>query len=332
MNSQRILNLPTPTAPTDVVRLQDLEITYLEDTAISPSPVLADAHKIVKINTAGTAYTFSGVLIDASNNLTVPATGNFVITQGNCTLTNGNVVVTLGGVTLTSGNLLLSSGNATLTSGNLVLTSGNATLTAGNLTLTNGNVVHTAGNHTMSNGYLDIQEIAAPSSPSADVGRIYVKDNSGVTDLYFKDNAGTETKLSSKVASAAEQETGTATDVYVTPGVQARNPTHPKAWAKVTGGASPALTASSGFTSVSRPALGRILLTMSTAMSSANYCIMATIERASTALTVANTLQCTVRNATPTTTTFELECFDNTATTNVAVDPTAWYVTVLGDQ
>lgn len=121
------------------------------------------------------------------------------------------------------------------------------------------------------------------------------------------------------------------TDVVRLQDLQEHNPLHPKAWAKVTGGASPALTASLGFASVSRPALGRILLTLSTAMSSANYCIQATVERASTALTVANVMHVTVRNATPTTTTFELECFNSTETTNVAVDPTAWYITVLGD-
>lgn len=332
MNNRRILNLPTPTAPNDVVRFQDLTLTYLSNTTLSPTPVLADAHKVLKINTAGDAYTFSGILIDASNNLTIPASGNFVITQGNATVTNGNIVVTLGGVTLTSGNLLLSSGDVTLTNGNIVQTLGNHTLTSGSLVLTAGNATLTAGHLSLDNGYIDITEQSAPSSPSANVGRIYVKDNSTVTDLYFKDNAGLETRLSVHPATQSIQETGTATDSYVTPGVQKHNPLHPKAWAKVTGGASPVLTASSGFASVSRPALGRILLTMSTAMSSANYCIMATVERASTLLTVANTLHCTVRNATPTTTTFELECYDNTATTNLAVDPTAWYVTILGDQ
>lgn len=290
LNQHRILNLPTPTSATDVVRLQDLTLTYLSNTTLSPTPTGGDAHKIVKVNTAGTAYTFSAVLIDASNNVTIPATSNLTLTQGN------------------------------------------AILTQGNLTLTNGDVVHTAGNYSLVNGYIDITEQSAPSSPAANVGRVYVKDNATVTDLYFKDSAGLETKLSVKPATQEIQETGTATDSYVTPGVQKNNPLHPKAWAKITGGASPALTAHSGFASVSRPALGRILLTMSTAMSSANYCIQATIERAATALTVANTLHVTVRNATPTTTTFELECFDSTATTNVAVDPTAWYVTVLGDQ
>lgn len=269
MNNHRILNLPTPTAPTDIVRYQDLTLTYLSNTTLSPTPSPGDAHKIIKINTAGSAYTFSNVLIDASNNVTIPATSNLTLAQGNVILPNG---------------------------------------------------------------YFDLTEIAAPASPAANVGRIYVRDNTTVTDLYFKDSAGTETKITNRSASQAQQEAGTATDVYVTPSVQKHNPNHPKAWAKITGGATPALAAHSGFASVSRPALGRILLTMSTAMSSANYCIMATVERASTLLTVANTLHCTVRNATPTTTTFELECYDNTATTNLAVDPTAWYVTILGDQ
>ena len=269
LNGHRILNLPTPTAPNDVVRFQDLTLTYLSNTTLSPTPVLADAHKVLKINTAGTEYTFSGVLIDASNNVTIPATSNLTLTQGNVILPNG---------------------------------------------------------------YVDLTEIAAPASPAVNVGRIYVRDNTTVTDLYFKDSAGLETKVTTKSASQAQQETGTATDVYVTPSVQKHNPTHPKAWAKITGGATPILAAHSGFFSVSRPALGRILLTMSTAMATSDYAIMVTVERASTLLTVANTLQCSVRNATPTTTTFELECYDNTATTNLAVDPTAWYVTILGDQ
>lgn len=269
LDQHRILNLPTPTAPTDVVRLQDLTLTYLANTTLSPTPTVGDAHKIIKINTAGTAYTFSGVLIDASNNVTIPATSNLVLTQGNLTLTNG---------------------------------------------------------------YFDFKEISVPANPAADVYRLYIKDNGGVTTLYARDSAGLETMLSVQPASASDMETATSVTTRVTPGIMHRHPGMPKAWAKVTGTTSPVLTSNYGFASVSRPALGRILLTLSTAMSSANYCIQATVERAATALTVANTLKCSVRNATPTTTTFELECMDSTATTNVAVDPTSWFVTVWGDQ
>lgn len=44
-------------------------------------------------------------------------------------------------------------------------------------------------------GYLDVTEMAAPSSPSANVGRLYVADDATTTRLYFKDAAGTATDL-----------------------------------------------------------------------------------------------------------------------------------------
>lgn len=43
--------------------------------------------------------------------------------------------------------------------------------------------------------YIDVPEIAAPASPAANVGRIYVADDGGTTKLYFKDAAGTATDL-----------------------------------------------------------------------------------------------------------------------------------------
>ena len=43
--------------------------------------------------------------------------------------------------------------------------------------------------------YFDIDEIAAPSNPAADVGRLYVADDGGTTKLYFLDSAGTTTDL-----------------------------------------------------------------------------------------------------------------------------------------
>lgn len=43
--------------------------------------------------------------------------------------------------------------------------------------------------------FIDIPEASAPANPSADTGRLYVKDSGGTTKLYFRDNAGTETDL-----------------------------------------------------------------------------------------------------------------------------------------
>lgn len=43
--------------------------------------------------------------------------------------------------------------------------------------------------------YLDIAEISTPANPAANVGRLYVKDDTTTTTLYFRDSAGVETDL-----------------------------------------------------------------------------------------------------------------------------------------
>jgi hypothetical protein len=42
---------------------------------------------------------------------------------------------------------------------------------------------------------IDIPETTAPAAPDANVGRLYVADDTGTTKLYFKDSAGTATSL-----------------------------------------------------------------------------------------------------------------------------------------
>jgi hypothetical protein len=44
-------------------------------------------------------------------------------------------------------------------------------------------------------GYREFKEISAPSSPAADTIRLYAKDDGGVTKIYTKNSAGTETEL-----------------------------------------------------------------------------------------------------------------------------------------
>lgn len=44
-------------------------------------------------------------------------------------------------------------------------------------------------------GYIDMIEISTPANPSANIGRLYVKDAATVTILYFRDSAGVETDL-----------------------------------------------------------------------------------------------------------------------------------------
>ena len=47
----------------------------------------------------------------------------------------------------------------------------------------------------LSTNYMDIGEISTPANPAANVGRLYVKDDTSTTTLYFRDSAGTETDL-----------------------------------------------------------------------------------------------------------------------------------------
>jgi hypothetical protein len=62
-------------------------------------------------------------------------------------------------------------------------------------------------------GYADLVEIAAPSSPSVNIARVYARDNgSGTTKLYFKDSAGTETELGAGGSSFATINCPSGTD------------------------------------------------------------------------------------------------------------------------
>lgn len=55
-------------------------------------------------------------------------------------------------------------------------------------------------NHTLT-GYLDLTEIAAPASPSANVARLYAYDAGGKTKVAFKDSSGTVFDVSSDTVS-----------------------------------------------------------------------------------------------------------------------------------
>ncbi len=73
------------------------------------------------------------------------------------------------------------------------------------------------------------------------------------------------------VATQANQETGTATDLIVPPGRQHFNAKHPKAWANVNGTGTPAVTVGSGVASISDNGTGDYSLNWTVAFSTANY-------------------------------------------------------------
>lgn len=87
------------------------------------------------------------------------------------------------------------------------------------------------------------------------------------------------TAAGAMLASQAEQETGSATNKVVQPGVQQYHPSACKAWAKFSSVASPVIAASYNIASITRNAIGIFVVNFTTAFSSANYCVQVSADR-----------------------------------------------------
>lgn len=136
-----------------------------------------------------------------------------------------------------------------------------------------------------------------------------------------------------EAAIQAEQEAGTSLVVAVTPGRQQYHPSAIKCWGKATVATGvPTLAASYNMTSITDTGVGQITFTINVDFSSANWSCTATVERASTLLTVANIRDCGIRNTGQAAGTVLIECWDDTATTHAAADPAAWHFQGAGDQ
>jgi hypothetical protein len=123
------------------------------------------------------------------------------------------------------------------------------------------------------------------------------------------------------VATQANMETGTATNLVVSPGRQHFHPAHAKAWAFVSFSAgTPSYSAQYGFTGTPTDnGAGDTLLTMSTAMSSTNYAIIGSQE---------GLVAGSIRTARTNTTTINIRTYDNA---NALADSN-FFVAVYGDQ
>lgn len=132
-------------------------------------------------------------------------------------------------------------------------------------------------------------------------------------------------------ASQAEMEAGTATDRFVTPQGVNWHPGATKAWGKAVG-AGTSLTVNWNVSGISDTGTGRLGVTIGTDFSSANYSIVASLERTVTSLTATGVEDHAIRNASPAAGSFEIESYDQTAILFAAQDPANYFWQCCGDQ
>jgi hypothetical protein len=132
-------------------------------------------------------------------------------------------------------------------------------------------------------------------------------------------------------ATQAQMEGGLSLTTVVSPGVVQFHPSAAKAWGKAVG-AGTSLTVNYNISSIGDTGTGRLQVNIGTDMSTANYSILAQIERGVTTLGVADVEQCAMRLNSPATTGFEIESYDHTATTLAADDPQNYFWACFGDQ
>lgn len=128
-------------------------------------------------------------------------------------------------------------------------------------------------------------------------------------------------------ASQAEQETGSATNVYVTPGRQQFHQSAAKFWGKAD--AAGALNASYNVTSVTDDGIGLLTVTIATDFSSANWGCWVTVERGSGVVTTSsNLIWATIKNSSQLAGAVSFECTNSSG----YADPTRWHFGGFGDQ
>lgn len=185
-----------------------------------------------------------------------------------------------GGITALTGDVTASgsgSVTATISPGAVDLTTDvTGDLPLANLAQFSANTV--ACNPTASTADLSTVSLSA----SQLLGRGSTGNVAGITLDSSLTMSGTTLSVTSGSVSAAtqaQQETGSSTSVYVSPGRQQFHQSACKFWGFVTySGSTPALTTSYNVTSITDTGVGELTFTIATDFSTANWCSVATLE------------------------------------------------------
>lgn len=149
--------------------------------------------------------------------------------------------------------------------------------------------------------------------------------------LHYDTNGGVYPSVGN-AATQAEMEAGTSSSKYVTPQGVNWHPAACKCWGKANG-AGTSLVVNWNVTSITDTGTGQLTVNIGTDFSSADYAVVTSVERVSTSLAVANVDNGgNIRNATLAAGSFQIENYDDTATTHVAQDPASYHWACFGDQ
>lgn len=160
-------------------------------------------------------------------------------------------------------------------------------------------------------------------------GESLVLDAAGVW-THYDANGGPYVGLG-PFATQADMEAGTSTVVAINPANAHYHPSACKCWGKANG-AGTTLTTSYNTTSITDTGVGQLTVNIGNDFSSADYAAVTSLERVATSLAVANVDNGGMfRNATMAAGSFQIENYDDTATTHVAQDPANYFWSCFGD-
>ncbi len=232
--------------------------------------VTANGAKVLDVSTTGLAVT--GTLnssgdITTSSNVTVGnniTTGDAEINIGQGRSGNGNSLIDLIGDTTYSGFGLRIIRNATGANaqtdiqhrgtGEIAITA----IDAGSISLNTNSMLRLSVSSAGAAQFTGTLGVTGASTLAA----------VGATDITASGFVSAATVTGAQVATKAQMETATATDVIVTPGRQQNHPMHPKCGAAFDGVGAATISAQSGITSITRDSAGRYTVVPTVAFSS----------------------------------------------------------------
>lgn len=191
----------------------------------------------------------------------------------------GNAPVSMSGAPINEaqGADIASAGTVNLdtATGNLVDVTGTTTITAITLSVGRERVVRFTGALTLTHGASLVLPGAANITTAAGDFAIFRGYASGVVRcVVYQRASGVPVAGTVAAATQAEQETGTATTVYTSPGRQHFHPSACKAWVDFDGTGTPAVSTSYNVTSITDTATGRFAINLTTAFSGTHYGIV----------------------------------------------------------